>query len=514
MPKKLTKDDFVARARNVYGDFYDYSKVDYKGMGVKVCITCLKHGDFWMTPSNFLQGHRCPTCSGRERITFEVFLRRAKSKHHDRYDYSKVVYKGANIPICIICHVHGVFWQKPLYHINGNGCPACSVNEILTNEIFIAKAKSVHGDRYSYSKVDVKGNKEKVCITCPEHGDFWMSPNNHLRGHKCPVCFGTPKKTLTKFIRQSQEVHGNKYDYSKVDYKGTDTKVCIICPEHGEFWQTPYCHLKGNGCPACSGCLRITEQVFLERARNLHKGKYDYSKMQYVDSHTEILIICPDHGEFWQRPYNHLRSAGCPRCAGSYSITQEEFIERAQEIHKNKYDYSYVKYVNYSTKVCITCPIHGDFWQTPNAHLFGAGCPACPQSQLEGEMRRFLISHNIQFEQEKGFDWLKYNRKMFLDFFLPEYNIAIECHGLQHFKSIGLFGGDEFFKLTQERDKEKKRLCEKHGIQILYFSNAYIDYPYPVFESYRLLLSAIMQGGKIESELQWKELEIPFTFDG
>ena len=102
---------------------------------------------------------------------------------------------------------------------------------------------------------------------------------------------------------------------------------------------------------------------------------------------------------------------------------------------------------------------------------------------------------------------------MFLDFYLPEYKVAIECHGLQHFKSIDLFGGDEFFKLTQERDKEKKRLCDKHGIQILYFSNAHIDYPYPVFESYRLLLDAIKQGGKIENVRQWKQLEIPFNFE-
>ena len=102
---------------------------------------------------------------------------------------------------------------------------------------------------------------------------------------------------------------------------------------------------------------------------------------------------------------------------------------------------------------------------------------------------------------------------MFLDFYLPEYKVAIECHGLQHFKPIDVFGGDEFFKLTQKRDIEKKRLCEEHGIQILYFSNARIDYPYPVFESYRLLLDAIKRGGKIENELQWKEQEIPFTFD-
>lgn len=513
MPRKLTKDEFIARARNVYGDKYDYSKVDYKGMDKKVCITCPEHGEFWMTPNNFLGGHKCPTCSGCERITLEVFLKRSKEKHHNRYDYSKVEYKGASIPVRIICPVHGDFWQKPRNHINGNGCPVCYGCPKSSNEEFVKKAQAIYGTLYDYSKVEYKGNKEKVCIICPEHGEFWMTPNNHLRGHRCPECYGTPKKSIERFITQAQEVHGYKYDYRKVIYRSIGAKVRIICPEHGEFLQIAYSHLKGSGCPICNKKQRITEQVFLERARNIHKDKYDYSKMQYVDSHTKILIVCPVHGEFWQRPNNHLRSAGCPRCAGSYLLTRDEFIDKSRLVHKNKYDYSKVEYVNYSTKVCIICPEHGEFWQTPNVHLFGGGCPTCPQSNMEAEMRRFLDGHHIKYEQEKTFRWLRYNKRMFLDFFLPEYNIAIECHGLQHFKSIDLFGGDEFFKLTQERDREKQKLCEEHGIQVLYYSNAHVAYPYPVFESFRLLLDAIKRGGKIENVLQWKEPEIPFTFD-
>lgn len=513
MPKKLTTEQFIERARNVHGDTYDYSKVEYKGNTVKVCITCPIHGDFWISPSNHLHGHGCQVCSNRERITHDVFVRRSKEKHHDRYDYSKVEYKGADTPVCIICPIHGEFWQKPKAHIMGNGCPACYGTPKSNNEEFIKKARAIYGNLYDYSKVDYKGNKEKVCIICPEHGEFWMSPNNHLRGHRCPKCYGTPKKSTEEFIRQAQEVHGNRYDYSKLDYKGNKEKVCIICPEHGEFWLNPNSHINGVGCPVCNGHQKITERVFLERAKIIHKDKYDYSRMEYVDSQTKICIICPVHGEFWQKPMAHLYGYGCARCGGSLRLTKNEFIERAQIIHKGKYDYSKVEYVNYSTKVCIVCPVHGEFWQTPNNHLYGGGCPACPQSQLEGEMRRFLTANNIKFEQEKGFRWLRFNKKMFLDFYLPEYKIAIECHGLQHFKSIDLFGGDEFFKLTQERDREKKRQCEEHGIRILYFSNAHIDYPYPVFESYRLLLDTIKRGVIIENVQQWKQLEIPFTFD-
>ena len=262
MPRKLTKEEFIARARIVHEDTYDYSKIEYKGMNAKVCFICPVHGDFWMTPTNFLAGHRCPTCSGRERITFEVFMKRSKEKHKDRYDYSKVEYKGSDIPVCIICPIHGEFWQKPKYHMMGNGCPICYGTPKSNREEFIKKAQAKYGNLYDYSKVEYKGNKEKVCIICHEHGEFWMSPNNHLRGHRCPKCYGTPKKSLEKYIRQAQEVHGNKYDYSKVIYRSTDTKVCIICPEHGEFWQTPYSHIKGSGCPICNGAQRITEQVF------------------------------------------------------------------------------------------------------------------------------------------------------------------------------------------------------------------------------------------------------------
>lgn len=193
--------------------------------------------------------------------------------------------------------------------------------------------------------------------------------------------------------------------------------------------------------------------------------------------------------------------------------TLEEFIADAIKKHGDKYDYSKVNYVNTSTKVCIICKEHGEFWQTPNNHLFGAGCPTCPQSNMEGEVRQFLIKNNIQFEQEKSFEWLRFNKKMFLDFFLPEYGVAIECQGGQHFSPTDLFGGEDFYKLTIERDQVKRELCKKHGINILYYSHAHIDYPYPVFESLRLLLQAIKQNGRTDS-FQWtKQLKLPLVFD-
>ena len=511
--KKLTHIDFINRAYEIYGDRYDYSQVNFVNTSTKVCIICPEHGEFWITPNNFFRGQKCPSCSGRTRITQDIFISRSKALHKNRYDYSKVNYVGLNKSVCIICPDHGDFFQKASTHLSGCGCPACFGTPKSNTDDFIRKAKVIHGKRYDYSKVTYKGNKLKICIICPEHGEWWVTPNNHLKGSRCPGCYGTPKQTTKEFVIKAREIHGDKYDYSKVEYDGLKRKVCIICPEHGEFWQSAGSHLNGSGCPECSGVAPITKELFQQRAVDIHKDKYDYSKVLFVGNNKKVCIICPEHGEFWQTPSYHLRGGNCQKCAGGVRLTTAEFIDKAKAVHEERYDYSKVKYKNTAKKVCIICPEHGEFWQTPNNHLFGAGCPTCPESKMEGELRQLLIKNNIAFEQEKGFGWLVYNRNMYLDFFLPEYGIAIECQGLQHFIPSSLFGGEEGFQLTIERDKVKKELCNKHGINILYYSNAHIDYPYPVFESLRLLLKAIKQHDAIDSLHYKEQLELQLVYE-
>ena len=165
--------------------------------------------------------------------------------------------------------------------------------------------------------------------------------------------------------------------------------------------------------------------------------------------------------------------------------------EISNVIHHNLYEYHKVEYKGVNKKVCIVCPVHGDFWQTPNNHLFGAGCPTCPQSNMEGELRLILEKNDIVFEQEKSFEWLRYKKKLFLDFYLPDYNIAIECQGGQHFKPIDLFGGEEFFLKTLERDRMKNKLCADHGITILYFSKTESNSEYEIITSYGDLIGLI-----------------------
>ena len=199
----------------------------------------------------------------------------------------------------------------------------------LTTEQFIEKARLVHGDKYDYSKTVYNKMKEKVCIICPEHGEFYQQPRHHLSGNNCPICNPYHSLDLDAFLQRSREVHGDKYDYSKVMFKGNRTKVCIICPVHGEFWQLPPNHMRGSGCPFCANEKhRYTKEEFISKATKIHGDRYDYSKVKYANSQTKICIVCKEHGEFWQKANDHVQGRGCPICRYMRpSIVNEGFIK-------------------------------------------------------------------------------------------------------------------------------------------------------------------------------------------
>ena len=369
-------------------------------------------------------------------------------------------------------------------------------------EEFIEKAKKVHGDKYDYSKVEYINSYTKVCIICPEHGEFWQSPKCHLIGRGCSLCSKNKKLTTETFIEKSRKVHGDKYDYSKTEYVNNHTKVCIICPEHGEFWQRPQSHMDGHGCVKCyaKDCadrFSSTTKEFIEKAREVHGDKYDYSKVNYINSYTKVCIICPKHGEFWQEPKWHLKGGGCKECSLEHkSKTQSKgidwFITKAREVHGDKYDYSKVNYINKETKVCIICPKHGEFWQSPKNHLDGYGCSICGSSHLELQVFKLLKENGYSFEVEKTFDWLKNINNLYLDFYIPNIKIAIECQGKQHFISSDFYGGEKTLNEIKERDLLKRKLCDKNGIKILYFTNIILDeYPYEVITDLNELMKNI-----------------------
>ena len=356
-----------------------------------------------------------------KKLTTEEFIKKARAVHGDKYDYSRVEYVNNETDVVIICSEHGEFLQKPHYHLSGNGCPECGGTKKSSTSVFVERAKSIHGDRYDYSKVNYVNNRTKVCIVCPKHDEFWQKPNSHLRGVGCPLCAverRTSKQTYTieTFLKLAIEKHGEKYDYSGINYVDTNTKICIICPKHGPFWQKPAAHIQGQGCPQC-GVDRIKSKRsysladFLKFAKEKHGDKYDYSKVDYVNSRTKVCIICPEHGEFWQNPNCHIQGNSCPICAGSKKSSTGQFVKKANNVHNGKYDYSHVNYIGNKVKVCIVCPEHGEFWQTPNAHLRGAGCPICAQKirvkDLADTKSDFIIkAHKVHGQK---YDYSKVN---------------------------------------------------------------------------------------------------------
>lgn len=190
------------------------------------------------------------------------------------------------------------------------------------------------------------------------------------------------RRTNEEFIDEARRIHGDKYDYSKVQYVRADKPVCIVCPIHGEFWQKPVVHINLKcKCPKCankevSRRFADTKEVFIAKAVTIHGGKYDYSEVEYVNNNTPVRIICKKHGAFYQRPANHLNSNGCPYCSG-VRMNLQSFLEKAHEVHGDKYDYSLVVEYDYNKKVTIICPEHGKFSVLPSHHLSGHICPKC-----------------------------------------------------------------------------------------------------------------------------------------
>jgi len=192
----------------------------------------------------------------------------------------------------------------------------------LTTETVVAQFKEVHGDTYDYSKVVYVGNREDVTIICKEHGEFQQKPMNHKQNKGCKACAGNVSLTNTDFRKKANKVHNNKYDYRLTTYTGNKNKVIIICPVHGEFEQEAGSHLRGVNCFECGKETRRenkthTEEEVIARFKQVHGGKYDYSKVKYISSTTEVIIICPDHGEFTQLPVTHNAGHKCSDCTAT-----------------------------------------------------------------------------------------------------------------------------------------------------------------------------------------------------
>lgn len=286
------------------------------------------------------------------------------------------------------------------------------------------------------------------------------------------------RKTLEEFKKQLLEI--NPQIEIIGNYINNKTPIQCKCLKCGHVWEARPDNLLHWGCPNCRLVIigdknRKSITDVLREFVKIHGDKYDYSKVVYKNTDTKICIICPEHSEFWQTPSNHRTGHGCPKCANKilsekYTSTTEEFIEKAKKVHGNLYDYSNMNYISAKIPISIICPKHGEFSQKPNVHLNGCGCPKCNTSKGEILIETVLKENTIQYISQFK---LKIDSKInssgyaFIDFYLPDYNTFIEYNGEQHYIPIKHFGGELKFQKQQMRDEYVRTYAKEHNIKLV-----------------------------------------------
>jgi hypothetical protein len=401
-----------------------------------------------------------------KRMTNEDFISKSKEVWKDKYDYSLVEYKNIKTKIKIIYN-DWIFLQKAEDHLLGKMCEL----RWDTNR-FIFESKKMHGDEYDYSKTVFKNMNTKVILL--KNGiEYLQNPSKHLMGRK-------PERVRilrsnTDFIDDARSIWGYKYDYSLVDYKGSHIEV-LIKYDDVIYRQKPVLHLLGYNCERD---IIKNQEDFLRKCYDKHGDKYDYSLVEYTGSQNKVKIIF--EGKIYeQKAGAHIHSSGLVEKV-ILKKTTKQFIKESNEIHNFRYDYSKVNYVNNQTKVIITCSIHGDFEQVSSSHLSGAGCPHCMESKGERKISKFLDQKNIEYVRQKKFDdciGLRY--KLPFDFYLPKYRVAIEFDGKQHYEPMEYFGGLESYNRLKVNDKIKNDYCEDNFIELIRIRYDQIDRIYDI----------------------------------
>ncbi len=512
--RRLTTEEFVKRATKRHRGKYNYSKVEYKNSKTKVCIICSIHKEFWQAPGGHCRdGYGCKECADEKnkinsrKITTEDFVKKAIKIHKNRYDYKKVRYINNRIKVRIICTKHGEWLSSPSKHLQGRNCPICSFNRIDTKE-FIIRSIKTHGKKYNYDKVKYINNTSKVTILCRRHGEWEVTPANHMKGKECLRCSNEKRRSTTEdFIKKAIKKYGDKYDYSNVKYIGCDEKIIIICNNCNEkFLQIPSSHLNGRGCKKCGIKKRsrkraLTKENFIKKAKAIHSDKYNYSKVKYYENNsTYVELLCNKHKLFKQKAGSHLNGNGCPDCAiKNATKTTKKFIEEAIAVHGGRYDYSKVEYSKYNIPVVIICKEgHKEFKQSPSVHLSGCGCSHC-KFKSEGKVKNILTKYFSQWtiipNKKIWHKYKNYNHKRYCDFWLEKDNakIMVEYDGRQHFEPVA-FGGmslkkaQKSFENYQLKDKLDAEFCEENNI-ILHR----IKYDENKEESIKQLLSTIQR---------------------
>ena len=435
MPLALTQEEFIRRSIEINGpDHYDYSKVIYKNVNSNVIIHCNIHDiDFEQSGNMHLyQKGGCPICAREATINSKIkgkdyYINLIIEKYGDLYDFSNVpnnaIKKQKIEVICKSCGelIKTTFESLILRH----RCPICFPRKntyIVSNlEEFKNICNTIHDYKYDYSKVEYVNNYTHVLVGCSAHNLEWsVQANSHMKGARCREC---ANESISKKLRRS-------FDDYLIIFK------------------------------------------------NVHGDIFDFSRSDYKGSKEPILVICEKGHEWWVAPQKLADGAKCSYCLGRHK-TREEFIKQSNIENNFRYTYDNVVYVNNHTKVSVTCPIHGDFLVTPMNHMKKGqprGCPSCQHSRGELAVRKVLQNMNLKFTPEFWFSDCKNINPLPFDFaiFNADKSIKFLCEmqGQQHYTPV-CFGGiskeraEENFIRTQLTDSIKKDYCQKNGIPLL-----------------------------------------------
>ena len=363
-----------------------------------------------------------------------------------------------------------------------------------TPQEFLKTAKNIHSNKYNYPQLPkYLYGVPKIQIYCKKHDfKFEQTIEKHLAGQTgCKNCISEKKKkqnlTTSEFLQKAKNIHGEKYNYDKVVYINNYTKVKIRCNNgHGYFEMTPGNHThktKPQGCRECSGKILWTKTRFIKEAKIVHKNKYDYDKVDFIDSTKKVIIICTEHGEFLQTPQKHISGHKCTKCSieivsNKNRLTKKEFIEKAIIKHGNRFKYSKVKYTNNYTAVTIICFHHGEFNQIPSSHLSGSGCPICRLSKGEQKVAAFLEKNNVKFITQYKFD----KSRLSYDFMFEqnEKKYLIEYNGAHHYEKVNYSKNDlhaeQRLKYRVDKDKEKALLAKKNKFKLLIVNKEDVEF--------------------------------------
>jgi len=464
LSRRDSQELFIEKCKKQHGDNFYYSKIKYIDSKTPILIGCKTHGYIEQKPISFRM-NGCSFCNEERRLSAQIFstkefVQKAKIVHGDKYIYKNTKYINSKNHVIVECKIHGEFKILASILIRGSGCRSCGIEKrkkkkTLSKNKFVEKAIKVHGDKYTYNNTIYVNAHSHLMVTCKEHGDFKVTPSNHLWNKRgCPLCSGRKSsvgyKNFTKridqeeFLRRAKEAHKKSdYDFSESKYNTQYEYVTVLCKDHGCFDIKPYNLWNGVGCAKCA--IEINNN---KRKRNwenlkdelnlLHQDKYDYSNTIFTGMDKHFFVDCLLHGKFKILPANHLYlKGGCPKCklinmgkraSLNNTYSNKALIEKFKEIHGDLYDYSKVLHTHINNSVKIICKKHGEFNQIPRNHLQAKGCPKCGD-KIRFDKNRLTLEEIINIFKEMHGNTYDYSEVIYVTN-MQKVKIICKKHGI------------------------------------------------------------------------------------